>query len=135
MVVDFEYAGPNPAAFDIANHFIEWAADYHGPTPHLLDMALYPTLDQRRNFYKSYVTHANPSISKAEREEMMNTLEKQVRLWTPAAHGMWSIWGIIQARDTLEADDGGEPEFDYLGCTRCRFEEFQQGLRDLGISV
>ena len=66
---------------------------------------------------------------------MMDTLEKQVRLWTPAGHGMWAIWGIVQARDTLEADDGGEPEYDYLGCTRCRYEEFQRGLRDLDLSV
>lgn len=125
----------NPAAFDIANHFIEWTANYHGPAPHFLDPALYPTLDQRRNFYKSYISHANPSISEAEREEMMNTLERQVQMWSPASHGMWAIWGVVQARDTLEVDDGGEPEFDYLAYARCRFEGFQRSLRDLGLSV
>lgn len=114
---------------------MEWTANYHGPTPHLLDPALYPTLDQRRNFYKSYLAHASPSISEAEREEKMNILEKQVQVWSPASHGMWAIWGVVQARDTLEADDGGEPEFDYLGYARCRFEGFQQGLGELGISA
>ena len=113
---------------------MEWTANYHGPTPHLLDPALYPTLDQRRNFYRSYVTHANPSISEAEREKMMNTLEKQVRMWSPASHGIWAVWAIVQARDTLEVDDGGEPEFDYLGYARCRLEEFRRGLKDLDLS-
>lgn len=134
IVVDFEYAGPNPAAFDIANHFMEWTANYHGPTPHLLDLASYPSLDQRRNFYKSYISHANPSISEAEMEEKMNTLENQVQMWSPASHGLWAIWGIIQARDTLE-DYGGESEFDYLGYARCRFKGFLQGLKNLNFST
>jgi len=113
---------------------MEWTADYHGPTPHILDPARYPTLDQRRNFYKSYITHANPSISEAEREMMMSALEKQVQMWSPASHGMWAIWGVVQARDTLEADDG-EAEFDYLGYAQCRFKGFQRGLEDLDLSV
>jgi len=133
IVVDFEYAGPNPAAFDIANHFIEWTANYHGPTPHLLDPNLDPTLDQRRNFYKSYITHANPSIPEAEMERTMDSLEKQVQMWSPASHGMWAIWGLVQARDSLEADDGGEAEFDYLGYAQCRLEGFQRALKDLGL--
>jgi len=113
---------------------MEWTANYHGPTPHL-DPALYPTLDQRRNFYRSYVTHANPSISGAEREEMMDALEKQVQLWSPASHATWAIWGVVQAKDILEVDDGAEPEFDYLGYAQCKFEEFQRGLKNLGPSV
>ena len=55
IVVDFEYASPNPAAFDIANHFHEWTANYHGDTPTFLDPSLYPTLDERHNFYKAYL--------------------------------------------------------------------------------
>lgn len=55
IVVDFEYASPNPAAFDIANHFHEWTANYHGETPAFLDPSLYPTLNERRNFYRAYL--------------------------------------------------------------------------------
>ncbi|KAJ2798524.1 hypothetical protein H4R21_003896, partial [Coemansia helicoidea] len=47
VVVDFEYAGYNYRGFDIANHFCEWMADYHGPVPHLLDETRYPTPAQR----------------------------------------------------------------------------------------
>lgn len=64
----------------------------------------------------------------------MKVLESQVQMWSPASHGSWAIWGIIQARDTLE-DDSGESEFDYLGYAQCRFEGFQRGLEDLGLSV
>jgi choline kinase len=55
LVVDFEYASPNPAAFDIANHFHEWTANYHGDTPAFLDSSLYPELDERLNFYRAYL--------------------------------------------------------------------------------
>lgn len=54
IVVDFEYAGPNPAAFDIANHFHEWTADYHSDAPHVLTSLRYPTREERNNFYLGY---------------------------------------------------------------------------------
>ena len=65
----------------------------------------------------------------------MSALEKQVQMWSPASHGMGAMWGIVQARDVLEVDDGGEPEFDYLGYARCRLEGFQRSLKDLGLSI
>ncbi|KAF8489586.1 kinase-like domain-containing protein [Gautieria morchelliformis] len=55
IVVDFEYAGPNALAYDIANHFHEWMADYHGARPHELRAGRYPTAGERRNFYRAYM--------------------------------------------------------------------------------
>ncbi|KAG9074245.1 hypothetical protein FRC06_010815 [Ceratobasidium sp. 370] len=56
IVVDFEYAAPNPAAFDIANHFHEWMADYHSPdASHVLTRSRYPTRGERWNFYRGYL--------------------------------------------------------------------------------
>ena len=37
------------------NHFHEWTGNYHGDNPALLDPSLYPTLDERRNFYLAYL--------------------------------------------------------------------------------
>ncbi|KAH7337818.1 kinase-like domain-containing protein [Rhizoctonia solani] len=54
IIIDFEYAGPNPAAYDIANHFHEWTADYSCDTPHLLKDSRYPTREERLNFYLGY---------------------------------------------------------------------------------
>ena len=134
IVVDFEYAGPNPASYDIANHFHEWTADYHSPTPHLYDPSRYPTYDQRRNFYIAYLAHTGegPVMAEPDRELQLANLEEQVRVWSPASHAMWAIWGIVQARDDLKANVT-EPEFDYIGYSICRMTSFRREILALGI--
>ncbi|KAL9935478.1 hypothetical protein V8E36_005826 [Tilletia maclaganii] len=57
VVIDFEYAAPNPRGFDIANHFQEWRTDYHHPT---LSWSLthhlpYPNESERRRWLRAYV--------------------------------------------------------------------------------
>ena len=42
-----QYAGPNPVAFDIANHWCEYGADYHTDLPHLLDYTRMPQQHQQ----------------------------------------------------------------------------------------
>ena len=39
---DLQYAGPNLVAFDIANHWCEYGADYHTDLPHILDYSRMP---------------------------------------------------------------------------------------------
>ncbi|KAH8120586.1 kinase-like protein [Phellopilus nigrolimitatus] len=163
IVVDFEYASPNSAAFDIANHFHEWTADYHGSTPHILNPARYPSEQERHNFYRSYLTHACPPFtssvsSSADGKAVisapgsdggvdldLNTeiqrLEAQVRAWSPASHAMWAVWGLVQANEDLElaaqAHAKGalpdDPEFDYLGYSRCRVNGFRREIKALGL--
>ncbi|KAI0702442.1 kinase-like protein [Cytidiella melzeri] len=138
IVVDFEYASTNPAAFDIANHFHEWTADYHSDVPHILHPDRYPTLDQRNNFYRSYLIHQQefdvsstavaPSPEFLEAE--MDKLESQVQAWSPSSHAMWALWGIVQAREALEGKDS-EPEFDYVAYAQCRMESFRRELNIL----
>lgn len=165
IVVDFEYASPSPAAFDIANHFHEWTADYHGSTPHILNPSRYPSEQERYNFYKAYLEHAYlplttcalndetdrnctspPSVSDRGRMDIKtdsHCLDSQVRVWSPASHAMWAVWGLIQAREDLElaaqAHANGtqpdEPEFDYLGYAQCRVEGFRREIRALGLQT
>ncbi|KAG6871448.1 hypothetical protein C0995_004450 [Termitomyces sp. Mi166 len=137
IVVDFEYAAPNPASFDIANHFHEWTANYHCSTPHLLDTSLYPTYDERHNFYTAYLDHTAisgevPMLDDDERELQLQKLDEQVRYWSPASHGMWAIWGIVQAREDIEGNNA-ESEFDYIGYSICRMTAFRREIRMLGI--
>ncbi|KAG8220034.1 choline kinase cytoplasm [Butyriboletus roseoflavus] len=136
VVVDFEYASPNPLAFDIANHFHEWTADYHSSTPHLLDLSRYPTAQQRRNFYQAYLLYAhtlsNTSPTKGARGVRLAKLERQVSLWSPASHAMWAIWGIVQAKHDVETT-GNEVEFDYIGYAKCRMELFFREIATLGV--
>lgn len=117
--------------------------DYHGPTPHILDPARYPTREERQNFYRAYLTHTGchidapeplfaPDLSADALAAEMERLDSQVRVWSPASHGMWAVWGIVQARELVEGKDG-EPEFDYLGYALCRMERFRCELRALAI--
>ena len=141
--MDFEYASPNPAAFDIANHFHEWTANYHSSNPHVLNPDLYPSLSQRRNFYRAYLTYlghpiqsgiitSTPKIqTESEPLELnLQRLDDQVRIWSPATHAMWAIWGIIQAREDLERRNS-EPEFDYIAYGLGRMEGFRREWRAL----
>lgn len=135
-MVDFEYASPNPASFDIANHFHEWTANYHSITPHILDVARYPTMAERRNFYTAYLTHSTilgekPPINEDELEGLIHKLDRQVRIWSPASHAMWAIWGIVQAREDLGGNT--EPEFDYIGYSQGRMASFFREIEDLGV--
>nr|BAU37041.1 choline kinase [Chlamydomonas asymmetrica] len=57
-LIDYDYVSPACVAFDIANHFCEWAADYHSSTtpPHRLDFARFPSVQQQRAFVLQYLT-------------------------------------------------------------------------------
>jgi choline kinase len=139
IVVDFEYASPNPAAFDIANHFHEWTANYHGQTPHVLDLARYPSLTERRTFLTAYLanrvttdTPAFADLSPAAREREIAELEKTVRAWSPSSHAMWAVWGLVQAREDVQARTA-QPEFDYVNYARGRMAAFYRELAALGL--
>jgi len=127
IVVDFEYASPNPAAFDIANHFHEWTANYHGPTPHLLDASRYPTPSERRTFLTAYLKNraATADLSAA-------ALEGAVRAWSPSSHAMWAVWALVQAREDVQAHVT-QPEFDYVGYARGRMAAFYRELAALSM--
>ncbi|TFK57498.1 kinase-like protein [Heliocybe sulcata] len=134
IVVDFEYSSVNAASFDIANHFHEWTANYHSMTPHLLNPAIYPAPEQRRNFYRAYLSHYRKSRSPSQVKDVtdvdLQLLDAQVQAWSPASHAMWVVWGVVQAREDLENNEI-EPEFDYIGYARCRMEGFRREVRAL----
>ncbi|MBE7179815.1 MAG: hypothetical protein INR71_01175 [Terriglobus roseus] len=58
VVIDFEYANANMPGLEFANHFTEWAYDYHNEAaPHACNTALYPSLEEQRRFIEAYVRH------------------------------------------------------------------------------
>ncbi len=139
IVVDFEYASPNPAAYDIANHFHEWTANYHSPTPHVLTPSRYPSPIERRNFYASYLRHAamladDPYLNETAHTTLMEELDSDVEVWGAASQAGWAIWGIIQARETVEGSVD-EPEFDYIGYAAGRMAVFREALQTFGIAL
>ncbi|KAJ9085925.1 hypothetical protein DSO57_1009253 [Entomophthora muscae] len=93
VVVDFEYAGYSLAAYDIANHFCEWMANYHSEKPHVLTEAHYPTLTERSTFLRAYLEAQHGSVD----ELALKKLSQEVERLTLASHLHWGLWGIIQA--------------------------------------
>ncbi|KAG0678655.1 hypothetical protein C6P40_000310 [Pichia californica] len=57
-VIDFEYAGQNPPAYDITNHFSEWMYDYHDLNfNYKTDETKYPSVEERLNYLNSYIQY------------------------------------------------------------------------------
>ena len=113
--------------------------------PHLLDYSKYPSESQRWNFYAAYLLqkYSLSSVESArpyslhenvhEFKSEMSLLDEQVKMWSPASHANWALWGIIQARENLlSGSDGTEDsQFDYLGYAICRMIEFRRELKVL----
>ncbi|KAL3159579.1 hypothetical protein ABBQ38_009993 [Trebouxia sp. C0009 RCD-2024] len=54
-LIDYEYAGVNPVALDVANHWCEYAADYHTDAPHVLDYSKFPDQQHQQGFVHAYI--------------------------------------------------------------------------------
>eukprot|EP00850_Spirogloea_muscicola_P020832 SM000228S07372 [mRNA] locus=s228:57879:60082:- [translate_table: standard] len=98
-LIDYEYAGYNPVAYDIANHFCEMAADYHTPTPHILDYSKYP----------------DGLFETSDVEAMLEEVEK----FTLASHLTWALWGLISATLT-------DIDFDFRAYAQNRLQEYRK---------
>lgn len=118
VVIDFEYAGPNPASYDLANHFSEWMHDYSCSQPWGCNSSLFPTREQLLNFLYSYVSHLKSS-SNANRKKTTKELDNEVRFfyndvikWRATVQLFWSLWSIIQSGELQKDDELLENQFD-----------------------
>lgn len=116
--IDYEYATPSPAAFDIANHFAEWAGfecDHSGC----------PTKSQRRDFIHQYVvsfyTHAISENEAVGVEIDMKAAIEQLYQQVDNCRGLpgfyWGIWALIQA-------DISQIDFNYAEYAQIRLDEY-----------
>jgi len=134
IVVDFEYAAPNPAAFDIANHFHEWCTNYNSDTDrHLSRLNRYPTSEERAHFYRAYLDLPSIETKDVRAKMKIANLEAHVQVWAPASSLLWAVWGIVQARDDVVAEDFLPGDFDYLAYAMDRVEIFRRGIASLGV--
>jgi len=112
--IDYEYATPAPAAFDIANHFAEWGGFE-------CDYSVLPTKSQRREFLahyvRSFLTAAGPDPSDQSVEQGLKQLCEQVDLFRGLPGFYWGIWAIIQAQIS-------QIEFDYASYAEIRLAEY-----------
>lgn len=112
-LIDYEYASYNPIAYDLANHFCEWAANYHTDTPHVLDYNMYPDFEERKRFVQAYLNSTGNLPSDAEVNQLIDDVEK----YTLPNHIFWGLWGIISGHVT-------HIDFDYIEYARQRFKQY-----------
>lgn len=135
--IDYEYATPCPAAFDIANHFAEWIGFD-------CDYSRTPTRNVRRGFLEEYVAsferHGSLGGDGKTREEVVEELVKDVDRYRGIPGFYWyilfssisihhpyiiftdntlnrGIWSLIQAQIS-------QIDFDYAGYAELRLEEY-----------
>ena len=63
-------------------------------------------------------------------DEELDALDAAVKAWSAASHGMWAVWGIVQAREDVEGCAKGE--FDYLGYATSRMALFRESKESWG---
>jgi choline kinase len=76
----------------------------------------------------------DPYLNKTAHTDMMEELDSDVQVWGAASHAGWAIWGIVQARETVEGSVD-EPEFDYIAYAAGRMAVFREALQTLGIAL
>lgn len=111
--IDYEYATPAPAVFDLANHFAEWGGFE-------CDYKALPTRSVRRAFIDeylgSYISHTSLS-SNLDRRSYVDQLFEEVDAYRGVPGLYWGIWALIQA--TISQID-----FDYASYAEVRLQEY-----------
>lgn len=115
--IDYEYATPSPAAFDLANHFAEWGGFD-------CDFSVLPTRSQRREFiteyiraYYAYKNEQNGTAADFDEAAEVDRLLNEVDVFRGLPGFYWGIWALIQA--TISQID-----FDYASYAETRLGEY-----------
>jgi ethanolamine kinase len=111
--IDYEYAVPSPAAFDLSNHLAEWGGFD-------CDYSVLPTRSQRRDFITKYVQayfSLLPGKPKYDEAAEIQKLSDEVDLFRGVPGFYWGIWALIQA--TISDID-----FDYASYAEVRLGEY-----------
>ncbi|OXB67191.1 hypothetical protein ASZ78_015832 [Callipepla squamata] len=113
--IDYEYTGYNYQAFDIGNHFNEFAGVKE------MDYSLYPSKETQLQWLHSYLqaykqlTQGDPGVSVSEKE--LEALYVQVNKFSLASHFLWACWGLIQ-------DKYSTIDFNFLRYAKLRFRQY-----------
>jgi ethanolamine kinase len=116
--IDYEYAAPSPAAFDIANHFAEWGGF---DCEHNLLPTRSERLDFIQEYIKSYDSHVGSSVfksvSKVYEAGKVGVLFDEVDIFRGIPGFYWGIWALIQAEIS-------QIDFDYASYAEIRLGEY-----------
>ncbi|KAJ5246757.1 hypothetical protein N7468_001740 [Penicillium chermesinum] len=117
--IDYEYAVPAPAAFDIANHLAEWIG-------YDCDYNMIPTQSVRRQFMaeyaKSYCQHRG--LDSSAEAEIVARLYDDVDRFRGIPGLYWGVWALIQAQIS-------QIDFDYASYAELRLGEYWAWKREV----
>lgn len=112
--IDYEYATPAPAAFDISNHLAEWGGFD-------CDFSCMPTRSERRDFIGEYVSsyssHLPQPLAPGEIDAKAAQLFGEVDNFRGVPGFYWGIWALIQAKIS-------QIDFDYASYAEVRLSEY-----------
>lgn len=110
--IDYEYATPTERAFDLANHFSEWAGFE-------CEYSYIPTISARKEFITSYLQSYQHfrGVGNADLEKEVDQLMDEVNQFRGVPGFYWGIWALIQA--TISQID-----FDYATYAELRLKEY-----------
>ncbi|ORZ30078.1 kinase-like domain-containing protein [Catenaria anguillulae PL171] len=109
--IDYEYGALGPAAFDVANHWCEWAGFE-------CEYWRYPATETQRAWLTTYLTALNKEAKPPTVAEV-DTWVEHVKEYTPASHFFWILWALVQATVS-------DIDFDYAGYARLRWSELKR---------
>lgn len=101
--IDHEYADYNFAAFDVANHFNEWAGLD-------VDWSFCPDQNTRKSWIRNYLA-SSPYFS----DEEVDLFYQDVQIMSLASHLYWAIWAVVQSQIS-------KIDFDYAGYAKIKFD-------------
>ena len=114
QLIDFEYGGMNYLAYDIANHFNEFAGGTDTGTP---DYSRFPSRHVQQQFCQAYLG-ATTGRSAVDANNDVQHLLLEIQGFVLANHLVWGLWAVNQA-----ATEGCH-EFDYLLYASCRLKRY-----------
>lgn len=133
--IDYEYATPSPAAFDIANHFAEWGG-------YNCDYGMMPTRAVRRQFLTEYIKSysLHKGIPESSQKDLVDRLYEDVDRFRGIPGLYWyiclcymvvmsranrnrGVWGLIQAQIS-------QIDFDYATYAENRLGEYYAWRRE-----
>lgn len=133
--IDYEYATPSPAAFDIVNHFAEWGG-------YDCDYNMLPTRSVRREFLTEYVKSYShhKGIPESSQREIVDRLYGDVDRFRGIPGLYWycflrcfymlhanpnrGVWSLIQAQIS-------QIDFDYASYAEVRLGEYYAWRREV----
>ncbi|KAL6866807.1 choline kinase [Trichoderma novae-zelandiae] len=128
VVIDFEYAAPNTAGLEFANHFTEWMYNYHDPlAPYACNPDRYPSLEQQKRFIKAYVEH-RPRSAQSNSTPRMTPVDSQA----PSGSATPSLQPTASSSSIVDFMlDARYPGGDWNAVEKAREEQVDQQVREL----